>query len=509
MEHTRALEEWQKLNAAPRSDVELMFIHHLQEIYPQHKVTRINPQECDVIGFAQACLATAIRDDEAKNHTVKTFKGPKSRLQEESGTLNQDIKFGRWVYRWNETDYIIYQTNYDVPFRPPQRSVYVLSQKVVDDDVELIDDDDGRTDALLLAVGKWSSELHDEIYVFDDQAWGKDKTLWESVKNSSWDDVILNPAMKHNLISDVQGFFDNQTLYKKLSVPWKRGIILHGVPGNGKTISIKALINSLHIRSPSVPSLYVKSFDGNCHGPKWSIHEIFKHARMMAPCLLIFEDLDSLVTPKTRSYFLNEVDGLEANDGILMVGSTNYLSKLDPSISKRPSRFDRKYHFKLPSEEERKAYCMFWRAKLLNNDIMEFPEDACPIIAKLTEGFSFAYLKELFVISLLGIARKTAEADEDRDTGSSASTDDGIVVEKEETLEEVKDGVVAATDEKVEKKVIPEVDIPAHLKDNELLKAVIVQAKMLLEEMESVDDELAEVTQGQNNLNIVGMCAAE
>jgi transitional endoplasmic reticulum ATPase len=45
--------------------------------------------------------------------------------------------------------------------------------------------------------------------------------------------------MKDNLIQDVLGFFDNQQLYKELKVPWKRGLILHGVPGNGKTISIK------------------------------------------------------------------------------------------------------------------------------------------------------------------------------------------------------------------------------------------------------------------------------
>jgi transitional endoplasmic reticulum ATPase len=60
---------------------------------------------------------------------------------------------------------------------------------------------------------------------------------------------------------------------------------------------------------------------------------------------LIFEDPDSLITEETRSYFLNEIDGLESNDGILMIGSTNHLSKLDPALSKRPSRFDRKYHF--------------------------------------------------------------------------------------------------------------------------------------------------------------------
>jgi transitional endoplasmic reticulum ATPase len=102
--------------------------------------------------------------------------------------------------------------------------------------------------------------------------------------------------MKKNLISDIEGFFDNQALYRQLAVPWKRGVILHGVPGNGKTISIKALINTLNNRPEPIPSLYVKSLDG-CQGEKHSIGLIFSHARKMAPCLLIFEDLDSLVSP--------------------------------------------------------------------------------------------------------------------------------------------------------------------------------------------------------------------
>ena len=76
-------------------------------------------------------------------------------------------------------------------------------------------------------------------------------------------------------------------------------------------------------------------------------------ARRMAPCLLIFEDIDSLVSPMVRSYFLNEVDGLESNHGILMIGSTNHLERLDPGIAKRPSRFDRKYFFDVPSRNER------------------------------------------------------------------------------------------------------------------------------------------------------------
>lgn len=60
---------------------------------------------------------------------------------------------------------------------------------------------------------------------------------------------------------------------------------------------------------------------------------IFAKARQYAPCYLIFEDLDSLVTDGVRSYFLNEIDGLKSNDGIFIVGSTNHLERLDPGLS--------------------------------------------------------------------------------------------------------------------------------------------------------------------------------
>lgn len=103
----------------------------------------------------------------------------------------------------------------------------------------------------------------------------------------------------------------------------QRGIIFHGPPGNGKTISIRAIMKELANRSSlPVASLYVKSFTH--FNPEYGIRRVFQKARETAPCLLIFEDVDSLVTPSTRSYFLNEVDGLEKNDGVLMLGSTNH-----------------------------------------------------------------------------------------------------------------------------------------------------------------------------------------
>ena len=69
---------------------------------------------------------------------------------------------------------------------------------------------------------------------------------------------------------------------------------------------------------------------------------VFGKARQLAPCMLILEDLDSLITDQNRSFFLNELDGLEGNDGLLIVGTTNHFDRLDPGLSSRPSRFDRK-----------------------------------------------------------------------------------------------------------------------------------------------------------------------
>ena len=97
----------------------------------------------------------------------------------------------------------------------------------------------------------------------------------------------------------------------------------------------------------------------------------------------------SVVESSTRSYFSNEVDGLSSNDGILVVGPTNNLDQLDPSITKRPGRFDRRYHFSLPSEDEQLAYCCYWRQKFIDSDEVDFPEEICHAVAKLTDKVHF------------------------------------------------------------------------------------------------------------------------
>ncbi|KAI4169778.1 MAG: hypothetical protein LQ343_005427 [Gyalolechia ehrenbergii] len=179
-----------------------------------------------------------------------------------------------------------------------------------------------------------------------------------------------------------------------------------------------------HLPSP-IPTLYVRSLSA-FGGPEYAIASIFNQARKQAPCLLVFEDLDSIVTDRVRSYFLNEVDGLESNDGILMVGSTNHLERLDKGIKNRPSRFDRKYLFPEPGMKERVAYCEFWRNKLgaegegKADAEVEFPEVLCKAIAGITGGFSFAYIQEAFVASLLAIA---ASQDEEDDVENGPATE--------------------------------------------------------------------------------------
>ena len=159
-------------------------------------------------------------------------------------------------------------------------------------------------------------------------------------------------------------------------------------------------MHSLYSRPDPIPTLYVKSLAGS-RGPEYAIREIFVKARDTTPCLLVFEDLDSLITDKVKSFFLNEVDGLENNDGIMMIGSTNHLERLDAGISKRPGRFDRKYHFTLPAARERAQYCDYWASKLSKNKSISFPPSLSHAIASITDGFSFAYLKETFIAALL------------------------------------------------------------------------------------------------------------
>lgn len=373
----------------------------LKEEYPKLEQIVVTADNCNLIAFAeQTGLAQfQLLQDHSKRQLTPTslslirYLSPAHRT--EQGTLGVELQLAKYAYQWKSNDFIVYYVDGrdGVSLYPQMRLIFILTK------------DRQAALELVHAAGSWSDELHGQVWEYDQGFWSKSSELYNSFIHASWDNVILDEKRKKEIIDDHLSFFRSHDIYKNLKVPWKRGIIYHGPPGNGKTISIKAMMNTLYSLPDSIPTLYVRSL-ASYAGPEYSVKQIFKKAREMAPCYLILEDLDTIITENIRSYFLNEVDGLKDNDGIMMLGSTNHLDRLDPGISQRPSRFDRKYFFDNPNDQEREDYAHFWQRKLKDNKNVDFPDKLCPAISRITNDFSFAFMQEAFVASLLAIARQ-------------------------------------------------------------------------------------------------------
>jgi DNA replication protein DnaC len=245
----------------------------------------------------------------------------------------------------------------------------------------------------LRAVCEFCCEVHGEILVFHDGYFQKDKELFDSIKSATFDNLILPDVLKRQVQNDFRQFFDSREIYERYGIPWKRGALFIGPPGNGKTHALKALINQL-----AKPCLYIRSFKSDSDTEQANMSEVFKRARMASPCLLVLEDLDSMIDDNNRSFLLNELDGFQPNTGIVVLATTNHPERLDTSILDRPSRFDRKYYFELPGGAERYAYIAKWNQDLQAEMRVK---DAGAALVKGTQGFSFAYMKELFVAAMV------------------------------------------------------------------------------------------------------------
>ncbi|KAI0650237.1 P-loop containing nucleoside triphosphate hydrolase protein [Trametes meyenii] len=363
----------------------------LRKLYPEHSIVGAYDGNINILGFPGSVVQPLSPPDLI---TTVYFVPLARRLSQVPGVLVDNISFGAFRLVWDKYDFLLYIVKY--PFGFGSSTHHYILHKGPEEPAR----------SLLVAAGAWNDRLHQEILVFDNGFWNKSHNLWTEVQKANWEDVILDEDFKVALKKDIYGFFESEDLYKSLSIPWKRGLIMYGPPGNGKTISMKAVMKDGD--ALGYAPLYVKSFR-SWRGEEGSMSEVFSKARQMAPCILILEDLDALINDANRSFFLNQLDGLEGNDGLLIIGSTNHFDRLDPALNNRPSRFDRKYLFDDPNEKERTLYVQYWQNKLKGNPDISFPDELVKDVASETDGFSFAYLKEAFVSSLVLIAGHDGE----------------------------------------------------------------------------------------------------
>lgn len=257
-------------------------------------------------------------------------------------------------------------------------------------------------DEFILDVARKTNDPGEAMLVFSNGGWDRSPQLYQAVQKSGFDDLILDEGLKSAIREDFAQFLGAQQQYKDLGLAWRRGALLIGPPGNGKTHCVRALVKEL-----AVPSLYVQSLQHQYFQSEQLLQSVFERARELRPCVLIFEDLDALVDERNQSFFLNQLDGFEKNDGLVVLATTNHPERIDSAIIDRPSRFDRKYHFDLPAVERREEFLLDWQQRLA--DRVTWSTESVQQLAEDTDGFSFAYLKELVVSGLLNwLAQESA-----------------------------------------------------------------------------------------------------
>lgn len=202
------------------------------------------------------------------------------------------------------------------------------------------------------------------------------------------DKPILDREISDKIHEDITCFFNNEKFYRDNNLAYKRGLIIHGPPGNGKTTLIKDVLTSY-------PDSYRLMID--C---KYFEQSLYDFIQKIFPAngkkIIIFEDVEAIGAGarsySKRSSFLNFIDGAKVMENTLFIATTNHPDLVDPALIDRPSRFDRVYKVDLPKEDCRKRFLLkyFPYLKEQPNNLKQHIKD--------TIGFSGAYFKELFIV---------------------------------------------------------------------------------------------------------------
>jgi len=194
----------------------------------------------------------------------------------------------------------------------------------------------------------------------------------------SWDEVGGLENVKRELQEAVEWPMKYPTLYSKLGHRMPRGILLYGPSGTGKTLLAKAVAteseaNFISVRGPELLSKWVGESERG-------IREIFRRARQASPCVIFFDEIDSIapvrgvggetaVTERVVSQLLTELDGIESLHGVVVLAATNRADMIDTALL-RPGRFDKMVLVPMPDKEGRK--------KILEISTKEIPIDREP-----------------------------------------------------------------------------------------------------------------------------------
>jgi transitional endoplasmic reticulum ATPase len=251
----------------------------------------------------------------------------------------------------------------------------------------------------------------------------------------AWDDIGGLEDVKRRLVEAIEWPLEHAEVFRAAGVRPPKGVLLAGAPGLGKTLLAKAAAteteaNFISIKGPELMSRYVGESEAR-------LREVFRKARQASPCLVFFDEIDSLlprrglgaddvVGERVLAQFLAEMDGVEELSGVLVLGATNRRDLLDPAML-RPGRFDEIIDLVPPDAEARAA---IFRAHLRDRLI----EDNVNIreLASISSGLTGAQIAEAVRrAAMLAVRRVVAgEAPEPRLSSSDlrgaieAQTDD-------------------------------------------------------------------------------------
>ena len=193
-----------------------------------------------------------------------------------------------------------------------------------------------------------------------------------------------------SILDDIQTFWNKRDQYKKYNFVHKRGILLWGEPGCGKSGIIQLCVKSL-IENEGGIVINIKDEDDF----RFYVDNIstLRKIEPERPLIVILEDIDALAGEDRYSTtkLLNVLDGVKQIENVVYIATTNYPDKLEERISNRPSRFDKKYKIEKPTSNDRKLY---FESILTEEDKTLYEVDK---LVKDTEKYTMAHLKEAFI----------------------------------------------------------------------------------------------------------------